>query len=58
MFSYFLFIIFIIGLVLARKLALNKSTVDIPKQMDWAIKYLISSMIIVGIVIFMYLVAS
>ena len=58
MFSYFLFIIFIIGLVLARKLALNKSTVDIPKQMDWAIKYLISSMIIVGIVIFMYMVAS
>ena len=57
MFNYFLFVIFIIGLVLARKLAASKSTVDMPKQMDCAIKYLISSMILVGIVIFVYLVA-
>ena len=56
MFNYFLFIIFIIGLVLARKLAVSKSTVDMPKQMDWAIKYLISSIILVGIVIFIYMV--
>ena len=56
MFNYFLFIIFIIVLVLVRKLAVSKSTVDIPKQMDLAIKYLISSIILVGIVIFIYMV--
>ena len=56
MFNFILMIIFILGLFFAGKLVSSVTKENTSKQMSWAIKYLFSSIIIIGVLIFLFMV--
>ena len=56
MFNAILILIFILVFVYAIKLITSTSDQNTSKQMNWAIKYFVSSTLIVGILIFAFMV--